>query len=170
MGPWPIMVSHLMCATCQFMDREFCWSNSSRSAFPDTSRSANSFISFNCALVSGLGYNVFRVINTRSVKYPISNVIGYIKLTKKHLPYSLALNANYESKSYNKVEKNFEWCEVMDREIQAFQRNNTSVITDLPYDKKPIGCKWVYKINYKGDGSLEQYKGHLVANGYNQLE
>ena len=38
MGPWPIVVSHFMRATCQFMDKESCWSNSSRSTVPYTSR------------------------------------------------------------------------------------------------------------------------------------
>ena len=34
--------------------------------------------------------------------------------------------------------------------------------------KKPIGCKWVYKIKLKSDGTLECYKACLVAKGYTQ--
>jgi histone deacetylase 1/2 len=29
-----------------------------------------------------------------------------------------------------------------------------------------IDCKWVFKIKYKGDGSLDKYKGRLVAKGF----
>jgi len=56
----------------------------------------------------------------------------------------------------------------MTREIEALERNDTWVVTDLPHNKKPIWCKWVYKIKYKTDGSLERYKARLVAKGYNQ--
>ena len=40
----------------------------------------------------------------------------------------------------------------------------------LPPSKVPIGCKWVYKVKLKADGSVERYKAHLVANGFTQTE
>ena len=36
--------------------------------------------------------------------------------------------------------------------------------------KKPISCKWVYKIKYKVDGSLERCKFRLVIRGFTQKE
>ena len=47
---------------------------------------------------------------------------------------------------------------------------NTWIVTDLPHGKHPIGCKWVYKVKLKVDGSLERYKARLVAKGYTQQE
>ena len=41
-------------------------------------------------------------------------------------------------------------------------------MTTLPPGKFPIGCKWVYKVKFNPDGSVERYKARLVAKGYTQ--
>ena len=33
-----------------------------------------------------------------------------------------------------------------------------------------MGCKWVYKLKLRADGSLEWHKARLVAKGYTQQE
>ncbi|RVW23162.1 Retrovirus-related Pol polyprotein from transposon RE1 [Vitis vinifera] len=34
--------------------------------------------------------------------------------------------------------------------------------------KKPVGCRWIYTVKYKADGSIERFKARLVAKGYTQ--
>ena len=34
--------------------------------------------------------------------------------------------------------------------------------------KKTIGCKWVFSMKYKSDGTIDRYKAKLVAKGYTQ--
>jgi hypothetical protein len=51
---------------------------------------------------------------------------------------------------------------------KLFFQNTQMDLVDLPLDKTVAGCKWVYKIMTKFDGSVEQYKAHLVAKGFNQ--
>ena len=46
----------------------------------------------------------------------------------------------------------------MQAKIDALQANNTWVMTPLPPGKVPIGCKWVFKIKLKSNGSIERYK------------
>lgn len=58
----------------------------------------------------------------------------------------------------------------MQHEIAAFQANKTWALMPLLSHKRPIGCKWVYKIELQPDGTVELYKTRLVAKGYSQIE
>ena len=58
----------------------------------------------------------------------------------------------------------------MDKEIQALEATKTWVLTPLPPGKRPIGCKWVYRVKLNPDGNVERYKARLVAKGYTQRE
>ncbi|XP_071699438.1 uncharacterized mitochondrial protein AtMg00810-like [Rutidosis leptorrhynchoides] len=58
----------------------------------------------------------------------------------------------------------------MNLEIEALNRNNTWEITDLPDDRKPVGCKWIYRIKYKANGDIEWFKARLVTKGYSKKE
>ena len=54
--------------------------------------------------------------------------------------------------------------------MAALDANHTWSLTSLPPDKKPIGCRWVYKIKWHSDGTIEHFKARLVAKGYTQPE
>ena len=43
-------------------------------------------------------------------------------------------------------------------------------VIDLPSGQKPINCKWIYKVKYHSDGSIERYKVCLVICGNKQIE
>ena len=58
----------------------------------------------------------------------------------------------------------------MSAELQALESNGTWSLTTLLPGKHPVGCKWVCKIKYCVDGSLERYKARLVAKRYTQQE
>lgn len=73
-----------------------------------------------------------------------------------------------EPNNYNDASQVSEWCEAMNEELKALEENKTWTITDLPLGKKAIGCKYVYKIKYKSDGSIDRFKARLVAKGYTQ--
>ncbi|GAA0186835.1 hypothetical protein LIER_34123 [Lithospermum erythrorhizon] len=58
----------------------------------------------------------------------------------------------------------------MDVEIQVLETNQRWDIVDLPENQSLIGCKWVYKIKRKPNGTVDKYEARLVAKGFNQIE
>ena len=76
----------------------------------------------------------------------------------------------FEPLTYSKAKGIPEWEQAMQSEHQSLLKNNTWVFSDLPPGKKPISCKWVYKIKYKSDGTLDKYKARLVAKGFFQRQ
>ncbi|XP_071902889.1 uncharacterized protein [Coffea arabica] len=60
------------------------------------------------------------------------------------------------------------WKDAMVEEMMAFQKNSTWEMVELPMRKKTVGCKWVFSVKYKSDGTVERYKTRLVAKGYTQ--
>ena len=53
-------------------------------------------------------------------------------------------------------------------EIRALEKNGTWEVMTLPRGKKPVGCKWVFTVKYKADGTVKWYKVRLVAKGFTQ--
>ena len=39
---------------------------------------------------------------------------------------------------------------------------------ELPRGKTLVGCKWIFTVKYKVDGTIERYKARLVTKGYTQ--
>ena len=56
----------------------------------------------------------------------------------------------------------------MTEELDALSRNCTWDLVDLPPEKSVVGCKSVFKIKTRFDGSIERYKTRLVAKGFTQ--
>lgn len=73
-----------------------------------------------------------------------------------------------EPKTYKQASQDPLWVTTMDVELRALQTNHTWDLVTLPPGKRVVGCKWVYKVKLKADGSLECFKARLVAKGYTQ--
>uniref|UniRef100_A0A803QNU0 Reverse transcriptase Ty1/copia-type domain-containing protein n=1 Tax=Cannabis sativa TaxID=3483 RepID=A0A803QNU0_CANSA len=75
-----------------------------------------------------------------------------------------------EPRSYAQACKDKVWNKAMDTEIDALEANNTWIVVPLPPGQHVISNKWVYKIKYNPDGSVEHCKARLVAKGYTQQQ
>ena len=56
----------------------------------------------------------------------------------------------------------------MKNELDALSKNHTWDLVTLPPGKSVVGCKWIYKIKTRSDGSIKRYKARLVAKGFTQ--
>jgi hypothetical protein len=61
---------------------------------------------------------------------------------------------------------NPKWNQAIIEEMAALQKNETWELMPLPEGKKAVGCKWVFSIKYKADGTIDRYKARLIAKGY----
>ncbi|GJZ01252.1 zinc finger, CCHC-type containing protein [Tanacetum coccineum] len=60
------------------------------------------------------------------------------------------------------------WKQAINDKMDSILGNNTWVLADLPPGCKPLGCKWIFKIKLKVDGTIEKFKARLVIQGFRQ--
>nr|GEV58400.1 hypothetical protein [Tanacetum cinerariifolium] len=62
------------------------------------------------------------------------------------------------------------WVDDMQEELPQFQIQKVWILVDLPFGKKAIGTKWVYKNKKNEKGVVVRNKARLVAQGHRQEE
>ncbi|KAM1336838.1 hypothetical protein ACFX2H_040754 [Malus domestica] len=58
----------------------------------------------------------------------------------------------------------------MQNEFNALQSTGTWSLVPSSPSQNVVGCKWVFRIKKKLDGSVDRYKAQLVAKGFHQQE
>ena len=102
--------------------------------------------------------------------HPFSSFLSYEHLSPSYKSFCCSISAIVEPQYYSQVVSDPKSQAAMDAEIAALEANNTWTLTPLPPHKKAIRCKWVYRVKYRSDGSVERYKASLVAKGFTQKE
>lgn len=91
-------------------------------------------------------------------------------ISSAHISFLANISTVQEPSNYKEAKGDARWVEAMKKEIEALEKNDTWEIVDFPVGKRPIGCKWVFKVKLKADGTIDRYKSRLVAKGYHQIE
>ena len=79
-----------------------------------------------------------------------------------------ALDSAQIPNSIQEALKDPAWKQAVEEEIRALKSNETWTLVELPQGKKPVGCKWIFTVKYKADGSIERFKAMPVAKGFTQ--
>lgn len=107
------------------------------------------------------------VRRSMKVQYLVDR-LTYDGLSAMHYVYMVKVIEVLEPASYDYAIGHEEWETAMGEEMDALDGNKTWELVGLPIGKKPIGCKWVYKVKHNSDGSISRYKAKVVAKGYAQ--
>jgi hypothetical protein len=75
-----------------------------------------------------------------------------------------------EPSSYEEATTQQVWREAMVEEYASIMQNDMWEVVPRPDGKSVISSKWLYKIKYVADGSIEKYKARFVARGFSQRE
>ncbi|XP_074276256.1 uncharacterized protein LOC141600007 [Silene latifolia] len=108
--------------------------------------------------------------SSSGTSYHLANYLNCNLFSEKHRNFLAAVTMGVEPPSFKEAIRDDGWCEAMKLEIDALERNDTWELSDLPPNKKALGCRWIYKIKYKSDGSIERLKARLVVFGNHQIE
>jgi histone deacetylase 1/2 len=80
----------------------------------------------------------------------------------------VCLTTSGEPVNLQEALSNKDWKNAMDAEYMALIKNKTWHLVPPHKGQNLIDCKWVWKIKRKADGTIDHYKGRLVAKGYKQ--
>ena len=61
-----------------------------------------------------------------------------------------------------------EWKNAMSEEYAALMKNKTWTLVPTNDQMKIVDNKWVFRVKYHADGSVQRYKARLVAKGFQQ--
>ena len=86
------------------------------------------------------------------------NLVRFDSLPPIHQSLLASQSQWHEPKTYKKAAQDPLWVQAITSELQPLQDNHTWDHVPLPFGKKTVGYKWVYKIKLKADGSIERYK------------
>jgi Reverse transcriptase (RNA-dependent DNA polymerase) len=103
-----------------------------------------------------------------TTQHPIQQHVRYDKISENFWNFLTIIENKTELVNFEEASKSEVWKKAMSEELMALEKNHTWELVELPYGKRPVGCRWIYKIKFNSNGSIERYKARLVAKGFTQ--
>ena len=105
-----------------------------------------------------------------SAPYPIDNYISNAQFSDKNHYYLMVITSTAEPIHYKDAIEDEHWRDAVTDEIVALEQRDTWTVETLPPGKKALSCRWVFRLKYNIDGTLERHKARLVVCGNHQTE
>ncbi|WJZ80412.1 hypothetical protein VitviT2T_000335 [Vitis vinifera] len=102
------------------------------------------------------------------VKYLMSNYVSNHRLSESNKSFVNQLSTIAIPNSVQEALADPRWKAAINKEMKSLQKNETWELVECLPGNKPVGCRWIYTVKYKADGSIERFKVRLVAKGYTQ--
>ncbi|GJW17054.1 putative ribonuclease H-like domain-containing protein [Tanacetum coccineum] len=102
--------------------------------------------------------------------------VSYVQKQKRinHKDFQHCLFAcflsQHEPKKISEALEDESWVDAMQEELLQFEIQKVWILVDLPFGKKAIGTKWVYRNKKDERGVVVRNKARLVAQGHRQEE
>ncbi|GKE55386.1 putative ribonuclease H-like domain-containing protein [Tanacetum coccineum] len=118
-------------------------------------------------------------VQTRSKVNTSSGAHAFVRYVQKqkrtnHKDFHHCLFAcflsQHEPKKISEALEDESWVDAMQEKLLQFEIQKIWVLVDLPYGKKAIGTKWVYRNKKDERGVVVRNKARLVAQGHRQEE
>ncbi|GJT85565.1 putative ribonuclease H-like domain-containing protein [Tanacetum coccineum] len=118
-------------------------------------------------------------VQTRSKVHKSSRAHAFVSYIQKqrrnnHKDFQHCLFACFlsqiEPKKISKALEDESWVDAMQEELLQFKIQKVWILVDLPYGKKAIRTKWVYRNKKDERGVVVRNKARLVAQGHRQEE
>ena len=101
-------------------------------------------------------------------RHPISKYVSYDNLSPKYRAFTTEISKLVIPRNIKEALDDQNWKSAVFEEMEALRKNDTWDVVELPREKKIVGCKWVFTVKSKADGTVERYKARLVAKGFTQ--
>ena len=75
-----------------------------------------------------------------------------------------------EPETFSEAAKDPQWIEAMNEEMHALCKNEPWDLFPTSPRKKAIGCRWIYKVKYNANGSVNRYNVRLIEKGYAETQ
>nr|GFC48561.1 putative ribonuclease H-like domain-containing protein [Tanacetum cinerariifolium] len=116
--------------------------------------------------------NTESIISTRSMAREVRDQGGISQMFNEdfHTCMFACFLSQEEPKRVHQALKDLSWIEAMQEELLQFKMQKVWILVNLPYGKRAIGTKWVYRNKKDEKGIVIRNKARLVAQGHTQEE